>query len=85
MAKKSNRGPEPTPLTVHMLCARAAGRCQFKGCNKYLFTDEITLDDFNNSNVVHIVASSPGGPRGNAIRSHQLSQSLENLMLMVQS
>lgn len=82
MAKKSNRGPDPTPLTVHMLCAHAAGRCQFKGCNKYLFTDGITLDDFNNSNVAHIVASSPSGPRGDAVRSYRLSQSLENLMLM---
>ena len=82
MAKKSNRGPGPTALTIHMLCARAAGRCQFKGCNKYLFLDEITLDEFNKSNVAHIVASSPDGPRGDITRSHQLSQSLENLMLM---
>ena len=82
MAKTSNRGPDPTPLTVHMLCAHTAGRCQFKGCNKYLFTDELTLEDFNNSNVAHIVASSPNGPRGDAVRSYQLSQSLENIMLM---
>lgn len=82
MAKNSNRGPNPTPLTIHMLCAHAAGRCQFKGCNKYLFSDEITLEDFNNSNVAHIVASSPDGPRGDILRSHQLSQSLDNLMLM---
>ena len=82
MAKNSNRGPSPTSLTVHMLCARAAGRCQFKGCNSFLFSDEITLEEFNKSNIAHIVASSPDGPRGDAIRSHQLSQSLENLMLM---
>lgn len=79
---KNNRGPEPSNLTIHMLCARAAGRCQFIGCNKYLFKDEITLNDFNNTNVAHIVASSPDGPRGDPIRSHELSNKIENLMLM---
>lgn len=83
--KKSNRGPEPTPLTIHMLCARASGRCQFEGCNEYLFKDMITLDEFNRSNVAHIVASNPDGPRGDIIRSHQLSDKIENLMLMCMS
>lgn len=82
--KKSlkGRGSDPTPLTIHMLCAHSAGRCQFEGCNKVLFTDSITFEQFNNTNVAHIVASSPSGPRGDALRSHQLSQSLDNLMLM---
>ena len=80
--KKNNRGLSPSPLTIHMLCAHAAGRCQFVGCNKILFTDAITWEDFNNTNIAHIVASSPNGPRGDAVRSHKLSQSLDNLMLM---
>lgn len=84
-SKKSNRGPEPTTLTIHMLCARAAGRCQFEGCNEFLFKDMITLDEFNKSNIAHIVASSPDGPRGDIIRSHQLSDKIENLMLMCMS
>lgn len=79
---KSNRGPDPSALTIHILCARAAGRCQFKGCNKYLFKDGITLETLNNSNIAHIVASSPDGPRGDAIRSHELSNKIDNLMLM---
>lgn len=81
-AKKSNRGKDPDALTLMMLCARSAGRCQFRGCNKVLFRDGITLEEFNNSNVAHIVASSPDGPRGDVKRSHELSDKISNLMLM---
>lgn len=77
---KDNRGPAPSALTKYQLCSRAAGRCQF--CNKELFVDPFTLEDNNNSNLAHIIASSPDGPRGDAIRSHQLSDKIENLMLM---
>lgn len=77
---KDNRGPAPSALTKYQLCSRAAGRCQF--CNKELFVDPFTLEDNNNSNLAHIVASSPDGPRGDVIRSHQLSDKIENLMLM---
>ena len=82
MAKKAGRGPSPTPLTLNMLFAKAAGRCQFEGCNKSVLFDEITQRDYNKSNVAHIVASSPGGARGDETRSHQLSGELSNLMLM---
>lgn len=82
MSKEIKRGPNPSQLTILMLCARAAGRCQFDGCNDFLFKDEITLREFNKSNVAHIVASSPDGPRGHAVRSFELSQNIENLMLM---
>lgn len=80
--RDSNRGPAPTPSTLLMLCARSGGRCEFEGCNKYLFRDEITLQDLNKSNVAHIVASSPDGPRGDPKRSHELSDEIENLMLV---
>lgn len=80
--KTTNRGNKPSPLTLHMLCSKAAGRCEFKGCNEYVFQDVITLTEFNKSNVAHIVASSPDGPRGDELRSHELSNKLENLMLM---
>ena len=78
---KNNRGKNPTTLTKLKLCARAGGRCQFEGCNKKLFIDEITLKEVNNSNIAHIVASSPEGPRGNK-SSYALSDDIENLMLM---
>lgn len=82
MAKKKGRGPAPSALTLNMLFANAAGRCQFEGCNKSVLFDELTLKTYNKSNVAHIVASSPGGARGDEIRSHQLSDKLSNLMLM---
>lgn len=55
MTKKNNRGPAPSQFTKYLLCAKAAGRCQF--CNKYLFADSVTLEDNNDSNLAHIVAS----------------------------
>lgn len=82
MVRKSNRGPDPSELTLRMLCANAAGRCQFEGCNKPVFFDGLTLREFNKSNVAHIVSSSPDGPRGDILRSHQLSDKLCNLMLL---
>lgn len=79
----TNRGKNPSQLTKLMLCANAGGRCQFDGCNKKLFVDGVTLSEVNNSNIAHIVASSPDGPRGNK-DSYELSNKLENLMLMCQ-
>ena len=82
MKKESGRGKNPSPLTLRMLCANAAGRCQFEGCNKPVFIDGLTLKKFNMSNVAHIVSSDPNGPRGDTTRSHLLADKLENLMLM---
>lgn len=75
------RGKEPSQAVKMKLCAITGGRCQL--CNKFLFTDNVSLKDTNNSNLAHIVASSPDGPRGNA-ESNQLSDKIENLMLMCQ-
>lgn len=61
MAKKKGRGHAPSQLTLNMLFANAAGRCQFEGCNKSVLFDELTLKTYNKSNVAHIIASSPGG------------------------
>lgn len=76
----NNRGPAPSPQTKYQLIAKAAGRCQF--CNKWLFNDPITLTDNNDSNLAHIIASSPDGPRGDSVLSHELSNKIDNLMLM---
>lgn len=82
MANNDNRGPAPTPKTVATLIARAGGRCQFENCNKNVFMDKFTLTDSNNSNIAHIIASSPDGPRGSETESFNLSDKIENLMLM---
>lgn len=65
------------------LWARAAGRCQYRGCGEDLVGDLISgrrdpLFGF----IAHIVADSPDGPRGHPVRSPALAKSLENLMLL---
>ena len=82
--KKKKRGKGPNELTKMMLIANAGGRCQFSGCNKQLFIDSITMKELNNTNIAHIVASSSDGPRGDENSSEELSNKLENLMLMCQ-
>ena len=76
------RGKKPTPLTVAMLCAKSAGRCEFEGCNKYVLHDSLTKKELNESNIAHIVAANPNGPRGHELRSYELSDKITNLMLM---
>ena len=76
------RNKAPSENTVKILCGKAAGMCEFEGCNKRLFYDGVTHSQFNNAYVAHIVASSANGPRGDKELSSQLSDKLENLMLM---
>jgi hypothetical protein len=63
------------------LWARAAGRCQFRGCNKLLFKDALTQQRSNLCVISHVVSYSPNGPRGDAVRSPALATDLRNLML----
>ncbi|MEE1320236.1 MAG: SAVED domain-containing protein [Acutalibacteraceae bacterium] len=77
-----SRGKNPSDNTIRMLCGKAAGMCEFEGCGKRLFYDNVTLSEFNNAFVAHIIASSKKGPRGDAELSHKLSDKIENLMLM---
>lgn len=76
------RNKSPSDNTVRILCGKAAGMCEFEGCNKRLFYDGVTLSNFNNAYVAHIVASSADGPRGDKALSPMLSDKLDNLMLM---
>ncbi|MEI6313912.1 MAG: SAVED domain-containing protein, partial [Syntrophus sp. (in: bacteria)] len=46
------------------LWARAAGRCQFDGCNRLLFKSPITQEKVNISEMAHIYSFSKIGPRG---------------------
>jgi SMODS-associated and fused to various effectors sensor domain len=78
--KKKSRVPIP-PKTQLELWARAAGRCEFRGCNKPLYLDELTKTRDNLSIISHIVAAEPGGPRGNEIDSPRLAKDISNLML----
>ena len=76
------RNKSPSENTIRILCSKAAGMCEFFGCNKRLFFDNVNRKKLNNAYVAHIVASSINGPRGNKILSPLLSDKLENLMLM---
>jgi hypothetical protein len=60
----------------------SAGRCEYRGCNKPLWKDELSMAKMNNAYIAHIVADSPNGPRGNEERSPLLAKSFSNLMLM---
>jgi hypothetical protein len=64
------------------LWGKAAGRCQYDGCNKPLWKDEHTKAEFNSAYIAHIIADSPKGPRGHATLSKQLKDDISNLMLM---
>lgn len=70
------------PTTKLILWGKAAGRCEFRGCNKSLFVDALTKGEFNQAYIAHIVADVPGGPRGDAIRSPLLQCDIKNLMLL---
>lgn len=78
-----NRHKRPTipPSIQCELWARAAGRCEFRGCNELLYKDSLTQQRSNLATISHIVAFSPSGPRGDAVRSKQLEKDIDNLML----
>jgi len=66
----------------NILWAKSAGRCEFPGCNKILYRDELTKSEYNSSLIAHIIADSPKGPRGEQGLSEKLAQEIENLMLL---
>ncbi|MYK20370.1 HNH endonuclease, partial [Candidatus Poribacteria bacterium] len=72
--------PEHTRLK---LWVKAAGRCQFHGCNEPLWQNNLTLSDGNFAEVAHIIASSEDGPRGSE-ESSDLRIDYSNLMLLCQ-
>jgi len=64
------------------LWGKAAGRCEYKGCNDTRWIDCLTKFEFNSAYIAHIVADKPEGPRGDAVLSEQLKADLGNLMLL---
>lgn len=93
MAKKQSTAPEKTPrpteVTRHineivtaMLWGRAAGRCEFSGCNKPLWKSEVTTEKVNLAQRAHIYSFSDGGPRGNKGIAKKDLNNFGNLMLV---
>lgn len=64
-----------------LLAIKAGGRCEFEGCNKQLYVDEVTKMDVKNFQYAHIIADSENGPRG-GVNSKALSKDITNLMLL---
>lgn len=71
----------PDQVKVKLWIA-AGGRCQYPGCNIALYRDDVTLAEMNRSYIAHIVADSPGGPRGDEVLSPKLAKEFSNLMLL---
>jgi hypothetical protein len=70
------------PMVTAMLWARAAGRCQFHGCNKPLWKSEVTGEKVNVAQRAHIYSFSDGGPRGNKGIAKEDLNNFSNLMLV---
>lgn len=66
------------------LVAMAAGRCEFPGCNKFLFEHPLTKDRGNYGENAHIVAFKEGAARGKDGARPADINSIENLMLLCQ-
>jgi hypothetical protein len=71
-------------FTVARLWGAAAGRCQFRGCPKEIWRDDLTWSVMNKAHIAHIVADSPDGVRGDPIQSPKLAKDFGNLMLLCQ-
>lgn len=78
--KKAGRKKIPDKV-VNQLWARAAGRCQFRGCNEILYVDDLTKLHDNLAVISHIIAYESNGPRGNTFDSPRLATDISNLML----
>jgi hypothetical protein len=70
--------------TERMLIARAAGRCQFRGCNQFLYEHPLTREDGNFGEKAHIVAFRESGPRGREGTRPTDINDIANLMLVCQ-
>lgn len=80
--KRNLRKPIPAKI-LNVLWARAAGRCQYDGCNTLLIGDMISgAGNANRTYIAHIIADSPDGPRGDPILSPKHAHDPDNLMLM---
>lgn len=78
MSEKANL----STIETFLLWGRAAGRCEFDGCNKILHRDAYDLRPLNLADRAHITARSEGGPRGDTTRSPELADDIRNVMLL---
>src|ERR1700720_4740971 len=65
-----------------MIWGRAAGRCEFAGCNKAVWKSSVTQEQVNIAQKAHIYSFSDEGPRGNNGISKDQLNDIGNLMLV---
>lgn len=68
--------------TQNLLWGRAAGRCEFRGCNEPLWKSAVTQESVNVAEKAHIYAFSARGPRGNSDLEPCFLNDVSNLLLM---
>ncbi len=72
-----------SPTSRAVIWSRAAGRCQYPGCNESLIGDLLSgKEDANFGFIAHIIADRATGPRGDPIRSPLLADKPANLLLL---
>ncbi len=72
-------------ISTHVQCelwGKAAGRCEFAGCNKPLWKSSVTQERVNIAQKAHIHPFSDRGPRSNGGDSPRERNSVDNLMLV---
>lgn len=79
----SPRSRDISLATRIQLAVAAGGRCEFRGCNDFLFEHPLTLTQGNYSQYAHIVAFSGRGPRCQYGRRRLADiHGISNLMLL---
>lgn len=72
----------PSASITAMLWGRAAGRCQFEGCNKPVYLVGVTQEVMNVADRAHIRAFSEGGPRARKAIAGEHVHEIGNVMLL---
>ena len=83
MAKRK-RSRVISPNTKNLLWGRAAGRCEFLGCNRLLSEQSVTKEEGNYAENAHIEAVSQGGARYRELMSEDRLNGIDNIMLLCQ-
>lgn len=80
---KAKRARPAIPAEVKTkLWLTAGGRCQYEGCNKALWKDDLTYTEMNTSYIAHIYGYAEGSARYDSILSPKLEKDFSNLMLL---
>ncbi len=89
VASASTTATTPREVTRHIkpdvtaiLWGRAAGRCEFWGCNTPLWKSPVTQESVNRAQRAHIYSFSGDGPRGNSGIDKESLNDIGNLMLV---